>query len=332
MDYNILILTDHTGHTSENSVYALASTLAAHQSINSVDIASRGLPENAMFFDGKTDAILSVIPAVPRLTYTRALQLFETSSSEAELVDYDFIFLRLPQPIPAKLFHALPEVVPEDHIINEPSGIIRTSSKAFLQEVFELCPPLQVVKNQSDTIKFLHAHSAIVLKPLFSYAGQGIVKLTLEYAESATGEKMFHRPFFKQWSPPYLAMQFLNNVSEGDKRTLVVNGKIIGSALRKPAPGQWMCNVARGGTASHAIADQDDLRIAEHLAQLIRKFGIVMFGFDTLVGDDGSRVLSEINTMSTGGLKQIRDANGKPVLKKIVSELVNHLDTIWFGE
>ncbi|HLF62567.1 MAG TPA: hypothetical protein VI603_02390 [Saprospiraceae bacterium] len=331
MDYNILILTDHSTHTLENSVYALASTLAAHPKVNSVDIASRGIPENALFFDGKTDAVLSVIPAVPRLTYARALQLYETSSTEAELVDYDFIFLRLPPPIPAKLFHALPEIIPEDHILNEPSGIIRTSSKTFLLEVADLCPPIRLIKKKSDVSEFLSVHGSIVLKPSFGYAGQGIVKLTQEYAEHASGQRMFHRPFFKQWSPPYLAMQFLKKVTEGDKRTLVANGQIIGSALRKPKAGQWMCNVALGGIAAHAIADEDEQRIAERLVQEVGKLGIVLFGFDTLMSDDGHRVLSEINTMSVGGLKQIRDTQDKSVLKRIVSELVAHLDTIWYG-
>jgi glutathione synthase len=331
MDYHLLILTDHRVHTRENSVYALASALAAHPSINAVDIASRGLAENALFFDGQMDAVLSVIPALPRLTFARALQLFETSATEAELADYDFIILRLPPPIPGRLFHALPTVVPEDHIINEPSGIIRTSSKAFLSEVSDLCPPMHLIRKRADALDFLHQHSTVVLKPLYGYAGQGIIRLTNEFAEDATGQRMFHRPFFKQWSPPYLAMPFLKNVTQGDKRTIMVNDTIIGSALRKPEPGSWVCNVARGGNAVYADADRDEQRIARILSAELRKHGIVIFGFDTLVNDDGHRVLTEINTMSIGGLRQIRDREGKPLMKVIVSMLVQHLDTVWFG-
>ena len=332
MGYDILILTDHRGHTSENSVYALAAALAGHASINTVDVASRGVPENALFFDGEMDAVLSVFPALPRLTYARAVKLIETSSMESELVDYDFVLLRLPHPLPIKLFRALPEAIPEDHIINEPSGITRTSSKAFLLEVADLCPPMRIVKKQADVKHFLSVYPEIVLKPMFSYAGQGIIKMTQEYVEDGNGTRTFPRPFFKQWQPPYLAMQFLKNVTEGDKRTIVINGQILGSAIRKPTPGHWICNVAQGGDAIHATADETEIHIASRLSEEMQKHGIVIFGFDTLVDDNGIRRLSEINTMSIGGLKQIRNAQGDPIMKAIVHELVRHMDGVWFGK
>lgn len=332
MGYDILILTDHRKHTSENSVYALAAALVGHTSINAVDIASRGIPENEIFFEGEMEAVLSVFPALPRLTYARALKLIETSSTESELVDYDFVLLRLPHPLPVKLFRALPEAIPEDHIINEPSGITRTSSKAFLLEVADLCPPMQIVKKQADVKHFLSLYPEIVLKPMFSYAGQGIIKMTSEYVEDGNRIRTFHRPFFKQWQPPYLAMQFLKNVTEGDKRTIVINGQILGSAIRKPAPGHWICNVAQGGEAIHAIADETEIQIASRLSEQMHKHGITIFGFDTLVDDHGIRRLSEINTMSIGGLRQIRNAKHEPIMKSIVQELVKHMDGVWFGK
>ena len=330
MDYNVLILTDHSGHTPENSVYALASAFVAHPNISAVDIASRGSPDNRVFFNGNPEAVLSVIPAVPRFSYEKALELFDTASSETELSDYDFVLLRLPQPVPETLFHSLRESFPEDHIINSPSGIIYTGSKAFLLEVADLCAPVRLVKTADDMLEFLHLHP-IVLKPLYGHGGKGIVKVTTLNAENETGKQMSHEELFRQWKPPYLGMKFLKHTTQGDKRTVVVNGVIIGSSLRKPAPDRWMCNVAQGGTAEHAVADEDEQRIARRLAKEVGKYGIVIFGFDTLMDDDGRRVLSELNTMSTGGLKQIRDAEGKPVIKQIVSQLVQHLDDVWFG-
>lgn len=118
MAFDILILTDHSGHTDENSFYGLASSLAGHADVNSVDIASRGVVDNRVFFEGNVDAVLSVIPALPALTFHRASQLFETALSEAEIVDYDFVLLHLPQSASEIFFSALTGVVPEDHIIS----------------------------------------------------------------------------------------------------------------------------------------------------------------------------------------------------------------------
>lgn len=330
MHYDVLILTDHTRHTEENSVYALAAALAGHEGINNVDIASKKVKENAAFFSGQMDAVLSVIPALPDLSFRQASELFGSATTEAEIGDYDFIVLRLPPPIPQDLFNALSEHTPADHLINRPSGIVLTSSKEYLTGFPDLCPPMQLVHTREEAIAFL-AQFPLVLKPVNGYGGEGIFRLTEEFAENVSGSRVGHGDFFTQWKPPYLAMKFLPRVTEGDKRTIVVNGRVMGSALRKPAHDQWICNVAQGGSAFHAVADADEIRIAHRLNEDLHRHGVVIFGFDTLVGDDGRRVLSEINTMSIGGLKQTRDAEGHPILARIVDELVSHMDDVWYG-
>ncbi|HXR82408.1 MAG TPA: hypothetical protein VN763_15890, partial [Saprospiraceae bacterium] len=40
------------------------------------------------------------------------------------------------------------------------------------------------------------------------------------------------------------------------------------------------------------------------------------YGFDTLIDDDGKRVLSEINTMSVGGLMPLQEMSGRPVVEE----------------
>jgi len=330
MDFDILILTDHSRHTAENSVYALAAALSQHPDIHTVDIASRGQEENTYFFAGNVDSVLTVIPAMPDLTFEKALELFTNGSTEGEITDYDFVLLRLPPPAPEMLFNALMEHIPADHLINSPGGILHTSSKAFLLTVAALCPPIRIVRNPEETFDFLSMYP-LVLKPLQGYGGKGIVRLTTQEAEDASGLRYTLEDFFKAWTPPYLAMQFLDRVTEGDKRTIVVNGEIMGSAIRTPGAGQWICNVAQGGNAGHAVPDADEQHIAEVLSTALGKFGIVIFGFDTLVGNDGHRVLSEVNTMSIGGLKQIRDAHDQPVISKVVDNLVAHMHKVWYG-
>ena len=47
----VLILTDHGSHSSENSLYELASELFSHKEIEKVDIASRKTEANLPFFN-----------------------------------------------------------------------------------------------------------------------------------------------------------------------------------------------------------------------------------------------------------------------------------------
>jgi glutathione synthase len=50
-----------------------------------------------------------------------------------------------------------------------------------------------------------------------------------------------------------------------------------------------------------------------------------MYGVDTLTDDNGKRVLSEINTTSIGGLRQIQELYNQPILKRISDRLWNYL-------
>ena len=49
-NFKILILTDHTNHSKENSLYALARTLVQHQDVKEVLVATRADEKNLLFF------------------------------------------------------------------------------------------------------------------------------------------------------------------------------------------------------------------------------------------------------------------------------------------
>ena len=53
--------------------------------------------------------------------------------------------------------------------------------------------------------------------------------------------KIFVNRYQKQIQDGYLAMKYLQNVTLGDKRIIVVNSKIMGAVLRKPPDdsGPW---------------------------------------------------------------------------------------------
>ena len=49
--FKLLILTDHSNHSAENSLYSLALAMRKNVSCENVDIASRGNNENDIFFE-----------------------------------------------------------------------------------------------------------------------------------------------------------------------------------------------------------------------------------------------------------------------------------------
>ena len=124
----------------------------------------------------------------------------------------------------------------------------------------------------------------------------------------------------------YLAMKFLKNVSQGDKRILVVGDEVLAASLRIPAEDSWLCNVAQGGTSVAAEVSEEEYEIVRGISKKLNAEGILIYGVDTLVNDDGLRTLSEINTLSIGGFPQAEQQTGKPIIKRMIEKIFDYAD------
>ena len=331
--FRMLVLTDHSAHTSENSVYALLQELRKHPRCQQIDTASRAVSKNVLFFEHGLQRSLLVAPVDEGFYYRPDGGSFKNRLRPASLREYDVILLRLPHPVPDRFWHFLTRIYPERQIINRPSGIRETSTKHFLLRFPDLCPPMRLCKTANDILDF-KSQFPVVLKPPLSYGGAGIVKIEGDtvwtYAKTSMPLSQFLAQF-KENPVEYLGMKFLKNVDQGDKRIIVVNRQVLGASIRLPAKGSWICNVARGGSAIPAEPDKDEQEIAARLIPLLYEMGVVFFGFDTLVNDEGKRMLSEINTLSIGGLPQIAQFTGRPIVKDAAHLLWEYVKSEIYG-
>ena len=310
---SFLVLTDHSGHSAQNSVYSLVNTLRQDSRCQHVDIATRGNPHNQLFFQGARTQVQG-FGVKGELTYSMEGTQFDQPTQPLVVTDYDVIWLRLPHPVPQAFFDFLTAATSgtSTQIINDPRGITVTGDKSFLLHFQEWTPPIRLVRTAEEAEAFAEQFP-LVLKPLRAYGGKGIRRIDRpEDADTV------------DFSEPYLAMKFLKNVSQGDKRILVVNGKILAASLRLPAPGQWLCNVAQGGKSIGAEIEVEEHAMIEALAPELLRRGICFCGVDTLVDDDGKRVLSEINTLSIGGFPQAEAQTSRPILQQTIDELFSY--------
>lgn len=313
----MLILTDHRTHHASNSLYALARALRKDERCGQCWVCSRGLPMNELFFKGRPEGGIYGNWITLDFEYDRHGFFFQKNIEEIDPSQIDVILIRLPQPVEISFLQSLERILPSNRIINDPEGIIETSSKAFLLQLANLCPPVTLCNSVTEAIAISHQYE-IVLKPLYSFGGKGLMRLSTEYCWNGNDRYPIEHieEVFSQSQFPMLAMRFLENVTQGDKRTIVSNRKILGSAIRMPAEGHWICNVAEGGHPILSAPDEDELRMEAELTPLLYEKGIILYGFDTLVNDDGKRVLSEINTMSVGGLMPLQEMSGRPVVEE----------------
>ena len=178
-----------------------------------------------------------------------------------------------------------------------------------------------------EDIELFKKQFPIVLKPFREYGGRGIIRIDGDTVWQGNQQLSFI-DFTKEVAGKqieYLGVKFLKNVGQGDKRIVVVDGQIMGASLRLPAKNSWLCNVAMGGSSHTAQVNEEEKVIIETLHPILSEMGIVMYGVDTLMGDDGKRVLSEINTTSIGGLPQLAKQQGKPIVKETANLLWNYV-------
>ena len=328
-EYRILALTDHIGHSDQNSIYAILSQMFIHPRCHSIDIASRGLSENSLFFDERQRDILLGNRVTSDFRYTINGDCFISGLKKLNPQDYDIVLMRLTRPISDDFLRWLEEVFVHTVMVNKPSGIIVTSNKKYLVNLPDLCPNIRLCKSVED-IEEEMAKYPIVLKPLKEYGGRGLLRIdgnTIDDGNKAYDTSHYLEAMREDIEKEgILSMKYLKNVSEGDKRILVVGGEILAASLRVPAKGSWLCNVAQGGTSVYSEVTLQERKIVDVISPKLAQYGILVYGIDTLVDDNGDRILSEINTMSIGGFPQAEAQSGKPIIKSLINKIFEYAD------
>lgn len=321
--YKILALTDHSKHSDQNSIYAIVSNLAQRSECTHIDVASRDYSKNKAFFDGDFSAELFALRADEHFAFDATGAMFDRSQA-CKLSDYDIVLMRLPRPIEDSFLKDLKENYPGIYFVNDPIGILETSNKTFLLNFKALCPAIKLCHSVEDVLGFSKEYD-LVLKPLKEYGGKGILKIQGNTLNDGSRDHEL-LPYLESMKEDietngYLAMEFLKNVRQGDKRLLVVEGEVLASSLRLPPNGAWLCNVSQGGTSVLSEPDADELELVDKIQSVMKHYGVLIYGVDTLVDNSGKRVLSEINTMSIGGFMQAQEQTGKPVIKILLDKI-----------
>lgn len=324
--FKLLFLTDHRNHSAENSLYALARAMAAHAASTLVDVATRGDATNDSFFQNLQNTPLSVQRVTSSFTFQPNGASYQSDSRTANLKDYDVVWLRLPPPLSYAFLHFLKATYPSIIFINDPIGIYKTGSKEFLLNFPTLCPPMKICQSMADIVAFKDRFP-IVLKPLRDYGGRGILRIDGQQVWLGKEEMNFEQfeSLYRKNPITYLGVSFLKNVGQGDKRIIIVGGKIMGASLRLPPKDSWLCNVSMGGRAIPTNVTKEEQKIVQRLTPTLTKMGIVMYGVDTLMGNDGKRVLSEINTTSIGGLPQMARDQQLPLVQQAIEIVGNQV-------
>lgn len=328
----LLVITNKDTHSEYDSVYGMCENL--HQPNQGVQVFITSINYASPQFSGHTD-ILLYQEYSPLFNYSRRHEFFEeTACVKGAFKDFDVIFFRIdraPQKPEAifDFFKSVEKFAPNAQYINSPKGLWETRSKAYLTNFLDICPEFHIVESLQEA--FNKFNGAFVFKPLDGYAGHGIIRVNSKHSvadeagvyEGTEAEKFLNSIPANYF--PVMAMRFLKNVSKGDKRIVVAAGKTLGAVLRVPKKDSWLANLAQGASSHPCELTNEEEEIIKRIDPILRQSGILLYGIDTLVDDDGKRVLSEINSANVGGLLQIQKAGKQSVFKEMAIHLLDTL-------
>jgi len=114
-----------------------------------------------------------------------------------------------------------------------------------------------------------------------------------------------------------MVQKYLPQISEGDKRVLLIGGQPVPYALaRIPQGGEVRGNLAAGGKGVAMPITEREREIAETLGPILAARGLLLVGLDVIGGH-----LTEINVTSPTCFQEISDQTGFDVPAMFIGAL-----------
>jgi glutathione synthase len=219
--------------------------------------------------------------------------------------DTDVVLMRQDPPFDLAYItatHLLERVHGDTLVVNDPASVRNAPEKLFVLDYARFMPPTLITRSLDEARAFQAEHGDIVVKPLYGNAGSAVFKVPAGGANLASLVELFG----EVWVEPFMVQAFLPSVAEGDKRIVLVDGKVAGAINRIPGEGEIRSNLAAGGTAHAAGLTAREREICDALGPELARRGLLFVGIDVI----GGEYLTEINVTSPTGIVAIDKFNG----------------------
>ena len=194
-------------------------------------------------------------------------------------------------------------------ILNNPTSIRNVSEKLYSAKYQKYMPSTIFTKNIDEIKKFFKKNSSVILKPILSYSGNDIHLL------NKFDSKLINS-FIKKHDHIML-QKFLPNISKGDKRVFIINGKVCGAISRIPKKGSILSNMSKGAIPINIKLSKYENKISKLIAKDLKKENIFFAGIDFI----DQKLNGDINVTSPTGLKTHFDLSGVNLAKIFWKEL-----------
>ncbi|WP_232492203.1 glutathione synthase [Novosphingobium kaempferiae] len=220
--------------------------------------------------------------------------------------DIDVVLMRQDPPFDLGYItatHLLERLEGRTLVVNDPASVRNAPEKVFVLDYARFMPPTFIARRIEDVKAFNLRHPGdLVIKPLHGNGGKAVFRVPADGSNLGALIEMFENA----WVEPFMVQPFLPDVSEGDKRIVLVDGEFAGAINRKPGAGEFRSNLAVGGSAEASTLTSAEEEICAALGPELKARGLVFVGIDVI----GGKWLTEINVTSPTGIVAIDRFNG----------------------
>jgi len=202
-------------------------------------------------------------------------------------------------------------------VVNKPASLRDINEKAYTSWFPDCTPASLITRDQEDLRRFLADQEKIVVKPLDGMGGRSIFVI----GQGDPNTNVILETLTDYGARFTLAQRFVPEITEGDKRILLINGKPVDYALaRIPAPGESRGNLVTGATAEGRELTERDRWLCSRVGPTLNTMGIVFAGLD-VIGD----YLTEINVTSPTGIRELDREFGLDIADMLFAAIESRL-------
>jgi glutathione synthase len=202
-------------------------------------------------------------------------------------------------------------------VVNDPRSLRDCNEKIFATHFPQCCPPTLVSRDAVQLRLFHQQHGDVIFKPLDGMGGSGIFRCR----QDDPNLSVILETLTSQGTKTIMAQRYIPEITEGDKRILVVDGEAVPFCLaRVPAKGETRGNLAAGGKGVAQPLSTQDHWIVSQVAPTLKEKGLLFVGLDVI-----GKYLTEINVTSPTCAREIDKAYDTRIGTQLMDAIARRL-------
>lgn len=241
--------------------------------------------------------------------------------SDIRVADAQAVFIRKDPPFDSSYLYTtllLERVRGRTILLNDPRGLRDANEKLYALNFVRWMPRTAVTAFEDEIFAFVKkVGGRAVIKPLDLAGGSGVMILDANDKNARAIVQLLTA----EGTRLAMVQEFLPDVTKGDKRILLLEGRPLGAINRVPRSDEFRSNIHVGGSVEPTELTEHELAIIADIGPRLVADGLVFVGLDVIGGK-----LTEVNVTSPTGIQQLSRHLGRDAAADVIAWVEKHAE------